>query len=176
VLTAHLPAGYLSTKSAARLADWTRQRPHYRRLFAAGLAISVLPDADLLYYYLIDGRQHRHHGYLFHVPAFWAVVSVALVSVACVVRSPAVRVGVAVFMVNIFGHLALDSVSSKIAWLYPLKTARFGLFTVPAHYNWWVWSFMLHWTFLLEVIIWSAAAGLFFRERKRACLPAPVIK
>ena len=32
----------------------------------------VAPDVDMLRFYLIDNREHRHHSYLTHRPIIWA--------------------------------------------------------------------------------------------------------
>ena len=73
-----------------------------------------------------------------------------------------------VFLASIFVHLALDSMVGAISWLWPWDNRPFSFFEVPATRSHWVWSFMLHWTFLAEVAIWLAAATLFFRGRRRA--------
>tara|TARA_R110000868_G_scaffold10226_12_gene50135 strand:+ start:655 stop:852 length:198 start_codon:yes stop_codon:yes gene_type:complete len=62
---AHLPAGYLLTSAIQ-----TRARNQSLSLLATGLVASVLPDADLLWFYLFDNRQHVHHAYITHTPAF----------------------------------------------------------------------------------------------------------
>ena len=66
---AHLPAGYLLT----RFVVVKRGMAHipsfqYRTFMALGLIGSLLPDVDMLYFYLIDNRQHLHHGYWTHIP------------------------------------------------------------------------------------------------------------
>jgi inner membrane protein len=136
--------------------------PHYRNLITAGLLCSVLPDMDLLHFYFIDNRQHMHHGYMFHLPAFWTAIVVASLLMSYAVRSKSFRLMILVCSSNILIHFVLDSVTEGIAWLYPLTNDRFGLFNVPARFGWWVWSFMFHWTFLLEVAIVFAAWRLWF--------------
>jgi inner membrane protein len=73
----------------------------------------------------------------------------------------------AIIFGNIILHLILDSIVGDIAWLYPLSDKQFALFTVPAKYTFWIWSFVLHWTFLFEICVLIAAGILFSRERKR---------
>jgi inner membrane protein len=66
---AHLPAGYVLTR---RLIDRAPAGDALsRRLLALGLWASVLPNLDLLYFYLIDNRQTLHHLYWPHVPVSW---------------------------------------------------------------------------------------------------------
>ena len=149
---AHLPAGYL-------LADrMTKDQPHRAALIATGLVASIFPDFDLLWFYLIDGRQSPHHDYVFHWPLFWiAVAFVAwLTTVLC--RKPKARPFIAVALACLLLHMALDSIAAEIAWFKPLSGFEVNLTEVPPRYDWWVWNFILHWTFALEIMI-TAAAG-----------------
>lgn len=167
MLIAHLPAGYLVTRAAAGLGGWTRDMPYYRNLVTAGLLCSVLPDMDLLYFYFIDNQQHIHHGYMFHRPAFWASIAILSLLISYAVRSRVFRFLILAGSVNVFVHLVLDSVTEGIAWLYPLTNDRFGLFSVPARFGWWVWSFMFHWTFLFEAAIVLGASRLWFQTGRK---------
>ena len=58
MLIAHLPSGYLVGAGLRRL--W----PAAPGVMAAALAGSVLPDADVAYFLLIDGGRRHHHDYL----------------------------------------------------------------------------------------------------------------
>lgn len=64
MLTAHLPAGYcLSRVTGTSLPG----------ALPVMLLFSVLPDFDLLWFYLVDNRSIHHHRYWVHIPAFWLV-------------------------------------------------------------------------------------------------------
>ena len=157
MFVAHLPAGYLLIRRLApRLAPDARLA---RRLMAVGLAASVLPDIDLLYFYLVDGRQTLHHDYWTHIPAFWLLATGASVALFRIARAPVPWPAVAALLAGVFLHLALDTVTGGIAWLYPYRTGRLVLVDVPARFGWWVWNFVLHWSFLFEIAIlaWAAA-------------------
>ncbi|NBZ86102.1 metal-dependent hydrolase [Stagnihabitans tardus] len=148
MLIAHLPSGYL----LARGAGWR---------MAACLAGAVFPDLDMIRFWLEGGRIH-HHAYFTHLPAFWAGVSL----VALVVLRGA-RLGWALaFLAGVWLHLCLDTVAGDVMWLWPWSDRMIHLAEVPATYDSWVISFVLHWTFLLELGITAAAAGLFLRHRK----------
>jgi len=59
---AHLPAGYMLSKGVVALGHLRRLGEQTkRRLIAAGMIGAIIPDIDLLYFYLIDHRQHGHH-------------------------------------------------------------------------------------------------------------------
>lgn len=156
MLIAHLPAGYLLTRrTAPRLA---KGRANPRRLVAVGLTGSVLPDIDLLYFYLADGRQTLHHDYWTHIPAFWPAATLIIALLMMLARVAVPWRGIAVFLSAIFLHLTLDSVAGGITWGWPVSQQRFSLIEVPARFDWWVWSFVLHWSFLFEIAIclWAA--------------------
>jgi inner membrane protein len=157
MFVAHLPAGYLITSHLEPSAS--------RRLLALGLAASVLPDVDLVRFYLVDHGRVPHHAYFTHVPLFWAVLAVPWFIVAFGQRSRDALIGGVVFFANVFGHLALDTVAGGIRWLAPFSDRSFALVTVPARYGWWVTSFALHWTILVELAIVAAAAWAFLGRR-----------
>lgn len=160
----HVPAGYIWTRHLCR-------RPAYRELnpsalLTVGLIASVLPDLDLAYFYLIDGRQTLHHGYWSHIPIFWvALFAVLLLFRRWIGGRRAVHLAFVVVS-NALIHLALDTIAGGIAWLYPYSTNRYVLVAVPAVHGWWVWNFVLHWTFALEVGLCLWAVGIFWRRRR----------
>mgnify|MGYP001558497206 CR=1 FL=1 len=158
---AHLPAGYLLTRAI-------QNRFKVNWFFWVGLLASVLPDFDLLYFYLIDHRQTLHHEYITHLPLFWLAVWAAALIVAPLMKRQEYLVVTTIFFSNIFLHLLLDTVVGGVAWLYPFSQQSFELAVVPATHDFWVWSFVFHRSFLLElVIILVAAYMLFYHVRSR---------
>jgi inner membrane protein len=63
-------------------------------------------------------------------------------------------------------HMVLDSIAAEIGWLKPFAPYEVNLVQVPARYDWWVWSFVLHWTFLLELAIVLAAGVTLWRATR----------
>ena len=63
-------------------------------------------------------------------------------------------------------HLALDTVAAPMFWAMPFAAAPIELIEVPARHGNWLLSFLLHWTFGLELMIWLAAI-LFWRQRRQ---------
>lgn len=168
---AHAPAGYLLTRALwARLDD--------RTPMGAALVASLLPDIDMLWFFLVDGRQHGHHSYLTHLPAFWTwALGVAAIGALCARRRDLARTSLCLWL-NLMLHLLLDSAFSGIKWLWPLRDTYLGLFAVPRRYDLWWANFLLHWTFLLELGICGAALAVLWRDRatrwERPCLsPRP---
>jgi len=156
MLLAHLPAGYvLARRLAPRLG---REPRRARRLAALCLVASVLPDIDLFYFYLIDGRQTLHHDYWTHIPAFWLLATGTAVALFRIARAPVPWAAVAALLAGVFLHLSLDTVTGGIAWLYPYRVERFVLVDVSPRFDWWVWNFVLHWSFALEIAILAWAA------------------
>ena len=58
MLIGHIPAGYLATSAVLRRRQLGRDVR--RRLMLLGLAASVAPDVDLLWFFLVDHRRHDH--------------------------------------------------------------------------------------------------------------------
>ena len=69
-----------------------------------------------------------------------------------------------IVLTNLALHFALDSIVGGISWLYPFIDYDLSLFTVPATHDFWVWSFVFHWTFLLEIAVIVAAGILLCKE------------
>ncbi|MCK4868404.1 MAG: metal-dependent hydrolase [Alphaproteobacteria bacterium] len=170
MLIAHLPAGYLL---ARRIAPRLAAAPgDVRRLMAVGLAASVFPDIDLVYFYLADGRQTLHHDYWTHLPAFWPAAMLVAAGLMWLARARIPWREFLAFLAGVCLHLVLDTATGGIAWGWPVSLHRFLLVEIPARFDWWVWSFVLHWTFLAELAIVGWAAYEFcvidrFRDLKR---------
>ncbi len=156
---AHLPAGYLLARHLAR------KRPNRKRLVLTGLGASLLPDLDLFWFYLVDGRQTAHHAYLFHTPLFWISLAAIASVIAWLTAWKAAQPFIRVALLSVLLHMVLDSVAAEIAWLKPFAPYEVNLVHVPAGHDWWVWNFVLHWTFLLEMGIVAAAALAFWNDR-----------
>lgn len=152
---AHLPAAYLALR-ATRTAQ-------YRPFSTAFLVGGVLPDIDMLWFHLLDGRQTHHHDYLTHRPMLW--LALVLIS-ALLLRGRLRWVGVGLGAGGLL-HLALDSIAGRIAWLWPFSDAAAPLVTVPASHSWWVYSFLTHWTFAVEVLLCLVALVLFVTAHRR---------
>ena len=155
MLIAHLPSGYLLGAVSQRLA-----KTKTRTLMAAALFGSVAPDFDMLYFYLFDGRRTHHHTYFTHWPLFWLAIFAVLLLASR--RSPKVQVPVAAaFSAGTMLHMVLDSIAAPMHWLMPFDDHMIELVTIPAAYANWIWSFVLHWTFVLEIAICLSALLVF---------------
>ncbi|SDW39275.1 metal-dependent hydrolase [Litoreibacter albidus] len=153
MITAHLPAGYVLGRTAQRYGV-------NRWLMLAALLGSVLPDFDLIWFYLVDDRAIHHHHYWVHIPGFWAPVALAAL-LSLRMWAPKWLPPARVFFVAIFVHLILDSIAGSIAWAWPFSDHLFEFVQVPATQSHFIWSFILHWTFSFELIIWALAIYLF---------------
>ncbi|MFA6100222.1 MAG: metal-dependent hydrolase [Patescibacteria group bacterium] len=152
---AHLPAGYLLTKKLQSLLK-------EKRFLILGLVAGILPDLDILYFYLLDNRQTLHHDYWTHISFYW--VALALVSFLAILlfKQKKYLTAATIFFANIFLHLILDTIVGRIEWLYPFSKVSYYLFTVPVKYDFWVYNFIFHWSFILEIgiIIWAIIEAL----------------
>ena len=156
----HLPAGYVLTR-ALWVALLRVPMPKWRPFLLAGLVSSILPDMDLLYFYLIDNRQHPHHSYWTHLPFYGVIVGILMLLFIVISKRKQWLPYVIVVGANIFLHLCLDTIVGKVRWLYPISNRDFYFFSVPRIHSWYVWDFVLHWTFLLEFIPIIAAIYVY---------------
>jgi inner membrane protein len=149
MLTAHLPSGYVLARCLPK---------GIPALMPVALVGAVFPDLDMFWFHLVDGGAIHHHRYWVHIPVFWfGVAAIALPVAWRVGRLPIT----AVFFAAVFMHLVLDTISGGILWGAPYSDHLFAFVTVPANYDHWVISFILHWTFLSEVMVWAIAIYLW---------------
>ena len=156
MLTAHLPSGYVLGRVIPKAVG---------HVMPVALVGAVIPDLDMIWFHLVDNGAIHHHRYWVHVPAFWIVV-------ACVALPVAWRFGrlslAFVFFAAILMHLLLDTISGGILWGVPFSDHLFTLVTVPADYSHWIISFVLHWTFAAELVVWAAALSLWLTRHRSA--------
>ena len=154
MLISHVPAGYIITRIADNILSRQQIRAIHRRAFYFWAFVgSVFPDIDMFYYYFIDKRQHLHHEYLTHIPFFW-ICSISLTMLfSAILKKHAARIYIYIFSINIFLHLFLDTLIGKIKWLYPFSEKFIFFFDVPTVYDNWIWNFVIHWTFMIEILI-----------------------
>jgi hypothetical protein len=169
MIFAHLPAGYVT----ARL---LQKRMHvsdvaWKTFLVAGLLGSVAPDFDLLYYFIIDQQRHHHHTYFTHFPVFW----ISLLAVSCLwyrfASNKRWATLAVIFSLNGFIHLILDSVAGNIRWLAPWDFQRYALTKVPHMTGSRRLDYLMHWSFLFELIpiVW---AGILWKREKSSPSPA----
>ena len=149
MIIGHLPAGYIaSTFLSSKLTVIGVAR---KWLMWAGMFGAIAPDLDMLYFHLVDQRQHHHHTYWTHYPVVWGAALIASMAwLGWAKRSHPAAIAV-MFSLNGFIHLLLDTIVGDIWWLAPFVDQRFSLFTVPALYQPWWLNFVLHWSFALEL-------------------------
>jgi len=149
---AHLPAGYL-------LSRWRHFTPRQIPWVIAG---AIAPDLDMGLFYLVhDGTVH-HHLYLPHRPFVWVLVLILGLLLRRWPMSSALRaLGCGGLL-----HMLLDTVVGQIAWGWPFTPHAVPLVDVPATQDWWVLSFVLHWTFVVELLICAVAICVWLRSRR----------
>ena len=155
MILAHLPSGYLVGRALG-----VRRGP----VMAAALIGSVFPDADMIWFYLVDEGRIHHHRYWVHAPGFWLGIAVLVLPVIGW-RWTQARPAALAFFAAIAVHLVLDSVGGGIMWTWPLSTRLYSLIEVPANHGHWVISFLLHWSMLAELAILAAAGWIFLKHR-----------
>lgn len=170
MFVAHLAGGFLATRFYLANKATSEADGKLQSFLLFGLVCSVLPDFDLFYFYLIDNRQHPHHSYWTHMPVFWLLVPGLLYSVANALLRKNIGLWCVLLFINTQLHMVLDSVAGGIYWLYPFGAEKYRIFEVTARFDWWVFNYIFHWTFLLELLIIVAAGYVYWSDRK--LLPA----
>ncbi len=158
MLIAHLPAGYVIGSLARRMA------PDARSVMLAALAGSVAPDFDIAWFWFVDNGGVHHRTYPTHWPLMWAALAAFLIPLVTL-AARRWKVAVAVFFLAVLSHMILDSVAAPMHWLMPFDDRAVELVRIPATYSHWILSFMLHWTFALEIGICAVAA--WFAKKRR---------
>lgn len=161
MIIGHIPAGYITARLLLSRAH--AQGVAVGRLMLASLAGAIAPDVDLLYFYLVDHRQHHHHSYFTHFPVLWATAMLVCVAWWYTGRARQWAVLAGIFSFAGLVHMMLDSVVGDIAWLAPFEMERYSLFYVPAVYKIWWFNFILHWSFLLELALVTSAVIMWYR-------------
>ncbi len=155
MITAHIPSGYLLGKSL---------QAKHRLLMAVVIIGAVFPDFDLFWFYFVDGKAFHHHRYWVHAPGFWLLISAIIIPVL-LLWYKAVLKPYLFFLAAVALHICLDTIAGSIMWLWPFSNQLYELTTVPATQSHWILSFMVHWTFGLEIGIWIIAIAMVIRTR-----------
>ena len=164
MITAHAPAGYIGAQLLRRLKP---AQLSARAWSLYGAISGILPDVDMLWFYLVDHGHVHHHRYPTHWPLLWLLALICALLYWHKTRRPAAAIALLV-AVNGMVHMFLDSIVGDIFWLMPWRDTPFSFFTVTARYQPWWLNFILHWSFLLELVLWVWAAALYLRQRRQA--------
>ncbi|KAB7615763.1 metal-dependent hydrolase [Amylibacter sp. SFDW26] len=156
MITAHLPSGYLLGKV---------MRVDTRVLMFAAMVGAIFPDLDLLWFYYFDEKAFHHHRYWVHAPGFWLLFSPIIICVLAIWNRYILKVFLT-FLIGIYLHIFLDTIAGGIMWLWPFSDRLYELVRVQPTHNHFVLSFIAHWTFWLEIIIWILATFLLFRSKR----------
>jgi len=169
MIIAHAPSGYiLATSIIGRIACVAVST---KAIVAAGIVGALAPDFDMLYFHLIDNRQTHHHKYLSHWPIIWITLATASALWFGYARQSKAAILSLVFCVGGVLHIVLDSFVGDIWWFAPFIDQSYAMFTVPARFKPWWLSFILHWSFAVElaICIWAL---LIYRGRSNHSLQA----
>lgn len=167
---AHIPSSYLCT-------SWLIEKWNIHEkigltkvsIISIALIMAITPDFDLLYFYLIDHRQHNHHTYWTHLPFFWLLLLGVPALIFFITKKQKLLWLTLLIEINIILHLILDTHLGRIQWLYPMSEHAVYLLDVPAIHKNWIWNFVFHWTFLFELLLTSLAVRKLFFSRSKLC-------
>lgn len=161
---AHLPSGYILAKI---LEKKLKQTKISKQLFFTIIMIgAVFPDIDLFYFYVLDNRSVHHHQYFLHWFSFWIpifVISYLYLKYAqynC--RSALITT---LFSGAALLHIGLDTFVGDV-WLFaPFIDQAYVFFEVTPRYEPWWLNFILHWSFLVELLIYIIAILMYLRAK-----------
>lgn len=153
---AHIPVGLALARRITR-------QPLTGGLIGVASLGAIFPDLDLIRFYIFDNHQRHHHDYWTHIPSVW----VGILTAWYVLRRLLGRsfgLMPAVFFGGVMSHLVLDTMAGKIEWLWPISNQGINLVSVPATHSSWIFSFIMHWTFVVELwvsifCLWVAFRG-----------------
>ena len=157
MLIAHMPAGYIVAKAFKQ-----EKKP----VVISSLIFSVWPDLGLIYFYLFDNSV-IHRQFFTHLPIVMAAAFLITLPLYHMKFFAKMRIYYVLFFVNWLVHLVLDTFTERIFWLYPLSNHGFQLIEIPTVFSHWIISFVLHWSFVVELAIVALAVTLFLRARKQ---------
>lgn len=158
----HIPAGYIT--SVMLLNQFKLRGISETSFILSGLCGAIIPDCDLIYFYLIDHRQHPHHMYFTHWPIVW--FSLLVISCLWLQKNHTKAILMFICCLNACIHIVLDTIAGNIRWFAPFTNDYFSLFTVPAIYTPWWLNFMLHWSFAIELSLVVWALILYNKHKK----------
>ncbi len=155
---AHLPTGYLTAAAAQRCGL------RARGLAAACLVGSLLPDVDLLWFYLVDAGRVHHHLYWTHWPVVWMALLLLALAACALSRGKDWAVAAGFLAGSALLHVGLDGVAGDVPLLAPWSMEFYAFVKVEAlHSPWWL-NFLLHWTMLVELALTITALAIFIRR------------
>lgn len=174
---AHLPASYLLSCSLLALPA-AADLPHdqKRRLLITGTLAGILPDLDVLYFYLLSNQHIGHRAFPSHWPQLWLLMCILVAVATTMLRNREWFWHNWFLLSGVQLHFLLDTIAGPIRWLAPFNHTRFTLFHVPRQPGWWVWSYVVHFSAWLEVILIVAAAWLAWHTHRRQANPAFISK
>jgi inner membrane protein len=153
--------------SRAILPRFTAARIKNRYFVTAGMFGAIAPDIDMIYFYVVANREKHHHLYFPHFPVVWFCLLIVTYGWVTISERKTYASIAFIFSLNGLVHMILDSVAGDIWWFAPWSNVPFSMFTVSARYETWWLNFLLHWTFLIEILVFVVAAVLFQRSFKR---------
>ena len=160
MLTAHLPSGYI----IGRLFEINR--PH-RQIIIAALIGAVMSRSGYVVFSFCGFRPHPStHVCLALAPGLAGDRTACDCLVTFYWTNIFEKSGHGIFFVPACCTFASIALRHQFSWLMPFTQGRVELVSVPASYSHWILSYLLHWTFALELAIWLAAVLLHIKSKK----------
>lgn len=172
LLPGHVGGSYLVAAGCAALFRRTTTRALALFTLGAGLVsdIDVAPVVLRVGWDAFGQAAGEHRASMLHTPLFAVVVGAIAFALPTRTRWLWAAAGSAA----VIGHLILDSVTigPGVMWLYPWTDTLYGINLANTRYgtDWgeqWLWRYVRHPLFLIEIGLLGAAALVWSRTRER---------
>lgn len=162
---AHLPSGYI----LADLLD-KKLKPNLlgsKAFYSIIMLGAIFPDIDLFYFYFFDQRSVHHHKYFVHWFSVWIPVFLMAYTFWKISKHRSkLALATTLFSGAALLHICLDTFVGDV-WLFaPFIDRAYVFFEVTARYQPWWLNFILHWSFLVELLICAYALYVYIRKNK----------
>jgi len=130
VLPGHLAGGYLAATALIAVFHPDLSTSQINCLLIIGTLAGELPDIDLIFFNLAHRKNQNiesHRNYLTHMPLFWILISMIIVSVGFIFNSVFIEYLGWITLAGTWSHLILDSIEYGISWLAPISKKNFAI-------------------------------------------------
>jgi hypothetical protein len=166
MIFSHLPAGFITTYATKKV--WrkglTKRQTFW--IFVIGTLAGILPDVDVLYYYV--GSELSHREIITHTPILYAVISLVLFLFGYFAKNRFVKSAGCVVLFSTIVHLVLDSTTAGVLWLFPFSKRLYGMLSIPFLGQGFYSQHLFVFTLSLELLIFLVLFNLiiFWKTRR----------
>lgn len=164
----HGPAGFTITWATQKL--WKKGLNSRQKvcIYILGVIFGLLPDVDVVYYYLISAT-HLHRENITHSPILYLALFILVFVFSLVLKNKFIKSISFIFLFSTFFHLILDSTTAGVPWFFPLSKNLYGLLFVDALATGFYGSHLIVFLYSLEAVFFLFTLGilLFWKYKEK---------